>query len=268
METLTNNIKVGPSRRFNPTLATLAILPFVLLRAAECQTTYTITDLGTLGGTSGIAGYVNNDGAVVGNSILIGDAMTRGFLWNGGSLIDLRSLPAGPNVVAQNANECLQIPGGADGAATDHDGNACWCPSNLDCHSFIWQNGTMTDLGTMGGNSSFAQWINKRGEIVGFSQINATDPNGEIHLCGAGPGNQIVRPYLFKDGKFRDLGTLGGYNGGALGINDRGQISGGSEVTTSIDPTVGFVPHDAVLWSDGVMTDLGTLGASSALESL
>jgi len=259
MET-TSNTRVCASRTFGRTLVALAFLPFLLFRTAASQTTYTITDLGTLGGTFGVAGVVTNSGAVGGNSTLIGDAVIRGFLWTGGSLIDLGSLPAGPNVVAQNANERLRIAGGADGASTDHDANACWCPSNLDCHSFLWQNGVMTDLGTMGGNSSFAQWINNRGQIVGLSQINAIDPNGEVHLCGAGPGNQMVRPYLFENGKFQELGTLGGYNAAALGINDSGQVSGGSEVTTSIDPTVGFVPHDAFLWSKGVMTDLGTLG--------
>jgi len=261
MQTTSNNKKCK-NRKFAFALARLAFLPLVLFQAATGQTTYTITDLGTLGGTMSAPNAINNRSAVGGYSTLAGDAVTRGFVWTRGSLIDLGSLAAGPNVVAQNPNSRLQIAGGADGAVTNHDGNACWCPitSNLDCHSFIWQNGTMTDLGTMGGNSSFAQWMNNRGQIVGFSQINAIDPNGEIFVCGAGPGNQIVRPYLFENGKFHDLGTLGGYNGGALGINDRGEVSGGTEVTTSIDPTVGFVPHDAVLWSNGRMTDLGTLG--------
>ncbi len=270
----TRYIRARKRQRLGLTLATLAFLPLLLwgpaggqrvgAQTASPQTTYIVTDLGTLGGTSSLAGYVNNNGAVVGNSTLAGDAVTRGFLWENGSMIDLGSLPAEPNAVADNANERLQVAGGADGASTDHDANACWCPSNLDCHSFLWQSGTMTDLGTMGGNSSFAQWINNRGQIVGLSQIDAIDPNGGLAFCGSVPGNQMVRAYLFENGKFQDLGTLGGFDAAALGINDRGQVSGGSEVTTSIDPTVGFRPHHAFFWSKGVMTDVGTLGGKSS----
>ena len=260
----TSNRKELKNRKFGIALVTLAFLPLVLFRLAASQTSYIVNDLGTLGGTQAIAGYVNNNGAVVGVSTLAADTTIRGFLWNGDSLIDLGSLPAGPNVNAFNANGRLQISVGADGASTDHDANACFCPSNLDCHTVLWQNGTLTDLGTLGGNSSAAQWINNQGQIAGISQIKATDPNGNF-ACGSGPGNQIHRAFLFQDGKFQDLGTLGGGNAAALAINDRGQISGGSELTTSIDPTVGFVPDHAFLWSKGAMTDLGTLGGKFSL---
>ncbi len=43
----------------------------------------------------------------------------------------------------------------------------------------------MSDLGTLGGNSSLASSINNRGQIVGGSQIAALDPNT--------PGAQIFR---------------------------------------------------------------------------
>lgn len=56
-----------------------------------------------------------------------------------------------------------------------------------------------------------------------------------------------------------DLGALGGSNSVPWGINDRGQVVGGSE-TTDIDPDSGFPTFHAFLWDKGVMQDLGTLG--------
>jgi probable HAF family extracellular repeat protein len=261
----TASIKLRARRRLVLALATLTFLPFLLMQPAAAQTTYTVTDLGTLGGTMSLPTYVSDSGGVVvGISTLLGDTVTRGFLWENGVMRDLGSLPAGPNVASSNANGRLQIEGFADGASTNHDSNACYCVSNLDCHSFSWQNGTMTDLDTMGGNSSRANWINSQGQIVGISQISAIDPNG-FATCGGTPGSQINRAYLFENGKFKDLGTLGGYDAGALSINDRGQICGDSDVTTTIDSTLGFVPHHAFLWDRGVMTDLGTLGGGFSL---
>ncbi len=36
-------------------------------------------------------------------------------------------------------------------------------------HAFLWENGVMTDLGTLGGRASYALALNERGHIVGYS---------------------------------------------------------------------------------------------------
>lgn len=51
-----------------------------------------------------------------------------------------------------------------------------------------------------------------------------------------------------------DLGTLGGSESTAYGINEYGQIVGGAETASS--------QTRAFIWEDGVMSDLGTLGGN------
>ena len=107
-------------------------------------------------------------------------------------------------------------------------------------------NGTVTDLGTLGGSNSSALGINLRGDIVG----NAQDSNG------------FWRAFLLPVGDtMRDLGTLGGNESSATRINNRGQIAGSATLANG--------ECHAFLYSDGVMQDLGTLaGTNSAAVGL
>jgi probable HAF family extracellular repeat protein len=57
---------------------------------------------------------------------------------------------------------------------------------------------------------------------------------------------------LFGSGRVIDLGTLGGLNSEAIGINKPGLIVGNSQIAS------GYV--HAFLYSNNVMSDLGTLG--------
>ena len=101
-------------------------------------------------------------------------------------------------------------------------------------HSFIWQTGVMTDLGTLGCCTQ-AFGINASGQVVGGSS---------------------GRAFIWQNGVMTDLGTPGGFST-ASGINDAGQVVG-----TFFPP--GFVSVQgnghAFLWQNGVTIDLGTLG--------
>ncbi len=73
-------------------------------------------------------------------------------------------------------NSAGTVVGSSD--TTMPDPNAPNC-GNFDClvsHAFQWQNGVLTDLGTLpGGNFSGANAINARGWIAGFSQNRSSN---------------------------------------------------------------------------------------------
>lgn len=120
--------------------------------------------------------------------------------------------------------------------------------------------GRQVDLGTLGGENSFMNWgeINDRGQIVGYSETDALDKNGE-DVCGFGT-NHVCLPFVWQDFHMYALPTLGGNNGQASSINNRGQIAGTAE-TADTDP--GCPPHLIslpVLWERGKPQPLPTVG--------
>src|SRR5262245_19835112 len=94
------------------------------------------------------------------------------------------------------------------------------------------------DLGTLGGQSSAANGVNSRGEVVG----NSETPDGQSHAFLWQPMSGL-----------RDLGTLGGESSFAAGINDSVQVVGFAETEEGLS--------HAFLWTAANgMADLGTLG--------
>src|SRR5207237_9882273 len=99
------------------------------------------------------------------------------------------------------------------------------------------ENGTMSDLGSLGGEFGEALAINNAGQIVGRS----TDASG------------ATRAFLWEDGTMTDLGTLPGDSGStAYNINAAGEIVGSS--------FNGAGASHAGLWKNGAITALGRLG--------
>ena len=137
-------------------------------------------------------------------------------------------------------------------------------PNGLDpyiVHAFQWQNGVLSDLGTLpGGTSSGNQWINERGLVVGGATNGAIDP-----LTGYPEVNAV----LWKNGTIRNMGTLGGNESVAFGLNNRGQAVGFALnlIPDSYTNVLAFgaTQAHAFLWQDGVMQDLGTLGGPDSI---
>lgn len=174
--------------------------------------------LGTLpGDTDSIAAGINNRGQIVGQSYKTVQSGTssyspgHAFLYEHGHMHDIGSLPNTNVSSAAAINDRGHIVGSANYATLTDTG-----PS----HAFLYD-GTMHDLGTLGGPQSFASAINKSGVIVGSSEI-AGDPS-----------NPQSDAFVYRDGKMRDLNGLVNLPKTtwtqlwqANGINERGQITG------------------------------------------
>jgi probable HAF family extracellular repeat protein len=120
------------------------------------------------------------------------------------------------------------------------------------------------DLGSLGGENTWMNWggINDRGEAVGMSETSVPDPDDE-NFCGFATGKTCL-PFLWRDFHMSALPTLGGNNGSASDINNRGQIAGTAE-TADPDSTCKPPSHPAkrslpVLWENGQVQALPTVG--------
>src|SRR2546429_3461944 len=180
----------------------------------------TMTDLGTLGGSTAQAYDINDKGQVVGVSST-SSGLNHAFLWQAGTMTDLGTL-GGPDSYAYGLNNRGDVVGRTTGASGRP-------------RAFLWSNGSMSDIGTLGGDAAGARDLNDAGQTRGGK--------GSLGLSPAFP---------LRDGTKTDLGTLGGIRGfsGANGINEAGQVVGYSY-------TQSYGMEHAFLWQDGVMAGLG-----------
>jgi len=134
-------------------------------------------------------------------------------------------------------------------------------PDNLSRHAVLWHDGVATDLNTLGGANSSLQWpgLNNVGVVVGNSETAELNPLQESWSCAAffpTVTKHNCRGFVYEDGQMRKLPTLGGYNGFATEINNRGQIVGWAETPvhdpTCVSPQV--LQFRAVIWEPGSRT--------------
>jgi probable HAF family extracellular repeat protein len=192
--------------------------------------TYLITDLGSLGGGSATASAINDSNQVAGTSTLASGGFDA-FLYSGGVMHDLGDLG-----------------GDSSGLAVNNIGHvAGYVTGTSIYHPFLFRNGTLTDLGIPAGfNTGSASGVNDFDQVAG-QLTSGTRRTARSHA------------FVWQNGGFLDIGTLGGTSAAANGINDAAQIVGWSI-------TAAGASH-AFVWQNGVMTDLGTLpggGSSSA----
>lgn len=225
---------------------------------------YTIKDVGTLGGTFTDANAINNLGQVAGRSSLMTDPPLRAYIWdpttgmmnlgamppdypdslandlndqgevvgevmyNGwhavrwknGSLTQL--LPGRENSIAYGINNSGKIVGIRYGTGSQYKG-------------FVWENGVISNLPTLGGSVDMAYGINESGQLAGW----ANTKDNKSHAV------------LWTNGIPKDLGTIGGTTSWAHALNDNGQVVGMSESSS--------VYFYAFIWQNGNITSLGAL---------
>ena len=256
--------------------------------AGAAAATYTVTDLGSLGGEVTQAFAINASGQVTGSSV-VGKAV---------------QVPCPPQPYG-GPNKCFTNPE----------------------HAYLWSGGSMSDLGTLGGLDSQGVAISDSGDVVGWSTpkpggrgdaflwnghkmsvVSGMAPSGArgVNDSGqvAGECGDIVSPEVFacvvaggsvttlpepnlgcftaiaisNDGQVlancyqydntlavvwtKDsptvLPTFGGAGATATAINGLGQVVGTAETSAGT--------FDGFLWSNGTLTDLGSTFSPTAIN--
>ncbi|MGA7312375.1 MAG: hypothetical protein WBX22_00260 [Silvibacterium sp.] len=247
-------------------VAGLGLAFAVLTGSAGAQERYNIIDLGVVGSPPAGPYIIRNNGLISGAAATPDGSSMHAVLWYKGWKIDIGTPGlGGPNSAAFGVNEFGQTVGQAETSrpnAEDFCGfNAYGFASSTACRPFLLQDGVMTKLPTLGGHNGFANSINNRGVVAGIAETDATDPT---------PGCPVhqFEPVVWERGKIHSLPPYSGDSDGvAAQVNDKGQVVGASGTCGSFNPNTGLylVENHALLWENGVATDLGNLGGEGGL---
>jgi probable HAF family extracellular repeat protein len=210
---------------------------------------YTVIDLGTLGGTSSLAGGISNSGWVSGQATLP-DGYQHPAVWRNDVITDLGTLGGLNGWAGWVPSDSGEAGGAAETSTPDPNGeDYCGFGTYLECHPFIWREGAMHALPMLGGNNGEAAGVNNLGQVGGGVENTTIDPT-----CVLPQGFYQIKAVLWENGKIRELPTLyGDPRSWVLGLNDRGQMVGSSG-NCSTDNI------HALFWQDGRVIDLGNLG--------
>ena len=154
--------------------------------------------------------------------------------------------------------------------------------------AFRWENGTLLDLGTLGGSYSVANGISADGSVVvgesntdsltwqrrGFRWENgsledigtlgnvyytyaeAISADGTVIAGTSHNSDNAQRAFRWEDGTLEDLGHLGGGQSDGRDVSVDGLVVVGSSIDENSD-------YHAFRWENGTMYDLRTSGVDS-----
>ena len=232
---------------------------------------YTVQYLNGLGGNNSRGNSINNDGAIAGYSNLSGDGYRHATLWRDGVPFDLgalgsRNKPKNSNVVWPVKNTRGLIVGISQTDSPDPWGENWSCSAffvpatstGFRCLGFVWENGRMRPLPTLGGTHGFAAAANDLGQIAGWAENTVRDPDTctppqifQFRAVIWGPhGNAIHElPVRANDS-----------SSAATAINNHGQVVG---ISGDCDEAIGSATAaHAVLWEGANVTEIPNFGGA------
>lgn len=260
---------------FSLALGVLTAVGVATMATADVQ--YRVVDLGSLGGFNSIAFAVNTNGDVAGVTEIT-DSSFRACVLTDTGLVDLGIIPG----TAQSFGLAIDSSSHVVGASYDLGGmtyrafragpmtpitelgqfsprgmndvgvvvgtvRAMQADQWISQHACVFQSGLLTELSSLGGDTSHAFDVNNSGVIVGASTLaTQRQPHATMWIAGS-PA---------------DLGTLGGNQSEAKAINESGVAVGHSTLAGGAPRACRFA-----IGGDGTVTrtSLGTLpGAVSS----
>ena len=212
----------------------IAVVCFALaFTSSSVAQTYTVTNIGTLGGNDSVALSINDLGEVVGYS-KTADGEVHAFRYFREALYDLSTLGGKESYAYVITNSGILL---GDSKT----------PQGILRPFMGAPNSPLLNLGEDPHVFSSARGANNLGQVVGFKVV--TDEHGQFHK----------RAYLYTTNRTVDLGTFGGKQSDAIAINDAGEVVG--HLYTQY--------HDgekrAVLYHAGKVVEIGTFGGNDSI---
>jgi probable HAF family extracellular repeat protein len=257
------------------TVMTLFAALAIPAQLAAQHTRYKFIDLGTFGGSGSYfiftSSTLSKEGVATGTadtSTLDPYApfcfspeclVTHTFQWRDGTLSDLGALPGVNGSIPNGINASGAIAGISENGAIDP------ATGFAEYEGVVWQDGKIINLGTFGGNFSYAGDINDQGQVAGFALTTTPDSFFLGNLCFNNPFATQMLAFVWQGAALQNLGTLGGPDSCAYWINQRGEVAGMSFTNSKINPSTGFPTTHPFVWNGRRILDVGSLGGTLAL---
>ena len=224
---------------------------------------YVIDTLPSLAGGTSRGSSINDHGRVAGFSTT-STGMRRAALWKEDGVHNLGTLGVSESLRStvqwQGQNNTGMVVGISQTDTAEAHGESWSCAPFLGvsgkiCHGFVWENGIMRQLPTLGGPNGYATAVNDRGEVVGWAETMVRDST-----CNS-PQVFRFRAVLWnaKTGTKRELRPFQrDATSAATAINGRGQVVG---ISGDCDIAVGnYSARHAVMWDNGRVVEIPHLG--------